>query len=220
MTSSTRYGFLDAAGLLAATPNSRVGEWWGARRGTLTQTIVRLDAHAICLSPTASIAALSRFGSEETQKALKAMGIDRPGPAEVSQVLRRSDLGQLLLGVNRSMYEARGTPATQATPAFQLLAETGFNLGNDKEFNKGLCRAISGFLEAESIDSNAATPEAGLVDTPLIPDNAVEFADQTMCIEYTWRKGDFLSSANRSAVAQYILEKLKNYAVALRWVDS
>jgi energy-coupling factor transporter ATP-binding protein EcfA2 len=219
MTSSTRYGFLDASGLLAATPNSRLGEWWGSRRGALTQTIVRLDAHAMCLSPTSSIPALSRFGDKEVQDALEDMGIERPGPADVNQALKRSDLGQLLIGVDRSMYEARGTPSTQATPAFQLLAERGFNLGNDKDFNKSLCEAIGVFLAAEGIDCNAVTPESGLAGTALIPDNAVEFADETMCIEYTWRKGEFLSSANRSTVAQYVLDKLKNYAVALRWVD-
>lgn len=219
MTSATRYGFLDAAGLLAATPASKIGEWWASRRGALTQTIVRLDAHAMCLSPTTSIPALSRYSGDITQGELKATGVERPGPAEVSQVIRRSDLGQLLLGVSRSTFEARGTPSTQATPAFQRLAQAGFNLGKDKEFNKAICLAISAFLDGESVSCNAATPENMLPDTALIPDNAIEFADETVCVEYTWRKGDFLSSANRSSVAQYILEKLRNYAVALRWVD-
>lgn len=41
-----------------------------------------------------------------------------------------------------------------------------------------------------------------------------------LCIEYTWRKGEFLDSGNRSTVASYILSKLKDYAIALGWVQA
>jgi hypothetical protein len=34
---------------------------------------------------------------------------------------------------------------------------------------------------------------------------------------YTWRRGDFLVSANRSNVAQYVLTKLQNYVRQLGW---
>lgn len=219
ITSATRYGFLDASALLASTPGSRIGEWWAARRGALTQTIVRLDAHAFYLSPTATIPALRRHGGDDLEEALDAVGIGRPGPAEIAQAIKRSDIGQLLLGIERSTFEARGTPSTQAVPAFQLLAEQGFTLGKDKGHNKSMSEAITAFMKAEGIESEAVVPEKGLGDTGLIPDNAVPFEDEVLCIEYTWRKGDFLSSTNRSAVASYALDKLKNYAVALRWVD-
>jgi energy-coupling factor transporter ATP-binding protein EcfA2 len=219
MTSSTRYGFVDATALLASTPGSRVGEWWGARRGALTQTIVRLDAHAVYLSPTTSIPILRRHGGEDVQALLNDLGIQRSGPADVSQTVRRSDLGQLLLGIERSTFEARGTPSTQAVPAFQQLADRGFNLGKDKGHNTSMSEAITAFMKAEEIESEAVVPEKGFLNGALIPDNAVPFANEILCVEYTWRKGEFLASKSRATVAEYILRKLKDYAVALEWVD-
>jgi hypothetical protein len=62
-------------------------------------------------------------------------------------------------------------------------------------------------------------PESGLIGSRLLPDNAIARADHTVCIEYTWRRGDFLTTGNRSEAAQYILEKLKNYAADLRWIE-
>jgi energy-coupling factor transporter ATP-binding protein EcfA2 len=219
MTSSTRYGAVDASALLASTPGTRVGEWWAARRGALTQTIVRLDAHAVYLSPTATVPILRRFGADEAQTALGDMGITRPGPAEVNQAFKRSDLGQLLLGIERSTFEMRGTPSTQAVPAFQLLGERGFNLGKDKAHNVAVAEAITAFMKSEQIESEAVRPEKGFLGGSLIPDNAVPFADETLCIEYTWRKGEFLGTSNRAGVAEYVLKKLRDYAVALGWVE-
>jgi energy-coupling factor transporter ATP-binding protein EcfA2 len=219
LTNPARYGFVDASALLEVTPESRIGRWWSVRRGLLTQTIVRLDAHALCLSPTASIPVLRRHGGEDMQSALDEIGVALPGPAAVTNAIRRSDIGQLLLGVQRSSYEARGTPSRQATPAFQLLAGTGFNLGRDKAYNRSMAEAITDFMAAEGLGSEATVPERGLGDTSLIPDNAIPFKDETICLEYTWRKGDFLVQGHRSAIAQYILEKLKDYAVGLGWAE-
>jgi hypothetical protein len=154
------------------------------------------------------------------QIALNDVGIGLAGPAEISQAIKRSDVGQLLLGTQRSTFEARGTPSKQATPAFRLVAETGFNLGRDKGYNRSMAEAITAFMEAEKLGSNATVPEQGLLGSKLIPDNAIDFDDEILCIEYTWRKGDFLSTGHRSDVAQYILEKLKNYAVALGWTEA
>lgn len=220
MTSSTRYGFVDASALLASTPNSRVGKWWAARRGALTQTIVRLDAHALYLSPTTTIPVLRRFGGEAVQDELNRLGIERPGPAEVRQAVKRSDIGQLLLGIERSTFEARGTPSTQAVPAFEVLARQGFNLGRDKDHNTSMGEAITGFMQSEEIESQALRPEKGFLAGALIPDNAIPFDDATLCVEYTWRKGEFLSSKNRATVAEYVLQKLQHYAIALGWVQA
>lgn len=102
LTSATRYGFLDASALLAATPESRNGQWWGARRGALTQTIVRLDARAVYLSPTVTIPVLRRYGGDDVREALETVGIKVQGPAAVSDIVKRSDIGQILLGIERS----------------------------------------------------------------------------------------------------------------------
>jgi hypothetical protein len=147
------------------------------------------------------------------------MGIQRPGPADVTQALKRSDLGQLLLGIERSTFEMRGTPSTQALPAFQLLAERGFNLGKDKAHNTSVAEAITAFMRAEEMESEAVRPEKGFLDGALIPDNAVPFTNETLCIEYTWRKGEFLDTSNRATVAEYVLKKLKDYSIALGWVE-
>ncbi len=204
LTSSTRYGFLDASALLAATPGSRIGKWWAARRGTLTQTIVRLDARSVYVSPTASIPILRRYGGEDVRKTLDEMGIKTQGQTAVSQLVKKSDIGQILLGIERSGFEARGTPSTQAVPAFQLIADGGFILGRDKAHNKSMAEALSAFTSSEGIESEAVLPEKGLAETNLIPDNAVPFTNEMLCIEYTWRTGEFLDSGNRSMVASYI----------------
>jgi energy-coupling factor transporter ATP-binding protein EcfA2 len=219
LTSGTRYGFLDASALLDATPLSRPGKFWSSRRGALTQTIVRLDARALCLPPTAALPILRRFGGDDVKESLRALGIEDRGSAEVARSFRRSELGQSLLGAPRAAFEARGTPSTQALPAFQLLAEGSFVLGRDKGYNKSMAEGITDFLTIEGLDATAVAPERGLADSKLIPDNAIDRGDHVVCIEYTWRRGDFLTSANRSTIAQYILDKLKNYAVDLRWID-
>jgi len=61
--------------------------------------------------------------------------------------------------------------------------------------------------------------EKALPFCSLIPDNSFYSNDLIITVEYTWRKGDFVVSANRSTIAQYILEKIKNYAVALEWIS-
>jgi hypothetical protein len=219
MTSSMRYGAVDASALLASTPGTEIGRWWAERRGTLTQAIVRLDAHAVYLSPTTTIPVLRRYGDDEVQHALDEMGIPRTGPADVNQAVKRSDIGQLLLGIERSTFEMRGTPSTQAAPAFQLLAERGFNLGQDKALNTSMAEAITAFMQSEEIESEAVRPEKSFLKGAVIPDNAVPYANETLCIEYTWRRGEFLHTSNRATVAQYVLTKLKTYAVALGWVE-
>jgi hypothetical protein len=218
LTTGTRYGFLDAGALLDATPGSQIGKFWDARRGALTQTIVSLDARAVCLPPTASIPVLRRYGGADVKQGLADAGITDRGAASVVQAIARSDFGKVLMGATRATFEARGTPSTAALPAFQLLAETGFNLGRDKGYNKSMSEGLTEFVRQHEIAS-AVMPERNLAESSLIPDNAIERDGHIVCIEYTWRKGDFLTTGNRSTIAAYILEKLKNYAVDLRWVE-
>jgi hypothetical protein len=221
LTGGSRYGLVTASQLMDATPDSTIGRYWRERSGALTQTIVRLDARVVCVPPTVVVPALRQFGGDEVRQALADMGVDGRGPAAVAEAIGRSDLGGILLGEPRATFEARGTPSTQATPAFQLLAESGFTLGRDKGYNKSMAEALSSFFQSHEGegDANVAVPEKGLLDSSLIPDNAIERTGHIDCVEYTWRKGDFLVTGNRSTVAQYILEKLKNYAVDLRWVQ-
>lgn len=105
-------------------------------------------------------------------------------------------------------------------PAFQIIADTGFNLGRDKGHNKSMAEAIAVFTKGEGLDTAPVVPEKGLGETNLIPDNAVPFSDETLCIEYTWRKGEFLAPGNRSTVASYVLGKLKDYAIGLGWLQA
>jgi hypothetical protein len=219
LTTSTRYGLLDGNALLDATPDSEIGRFWADRRGALTQTIVRLDGRALCLAPGTSIPALRRFGGEDLQVALADLGVVDRGEASVAESLARSDLGRALLGNDRATFEARGTPATQATPAFQVVAEQGFTLGKDKGYNRSMAQALTAFASAQSLGSEAAVPEEGLADSKLIPDNAIPFEDYTVCLEYTWRKGEFLTTGSRSTVAQYVLRKLRGYALDLGWLN-
>jgi hypothetical protein len=144
-------------------------------------------------------------------------GYHRYGPARGVRDLSRSDLGKLVCGAELSRFEARGTPGEDAAAAFQLLAEAGFNLGKDKGLNQIMLSALEAVMKDAAVPFESTTAEQKLPFCGLIPDNAVFFQDRVLCIEYTWRKGDFLASSNRSAVAQYALTKLQKYARQLGW---
>ena len=130
-------------------------------------------------------------------------------------------MGRLLAGEPLARFESRGTPAKEAGAAFQLLAERGFNLGKDKKLNQIMADAWRAFLKSKQDVEATVVPdichEKRLEFCALIPDNSIIYPDSAVCIEYTWRKGEFLSQGNRSNVAQYILEKLRNYARELGW---
>lgn len=217
ITSANRYGLLDGHALISVTPQSAIGKWWEQRRGLLTRTIVQLSAGALCLPPTSATSCIRNFSEE--MPLFEEAGFRRYGPARGVRDLLRSDLGKYLASASISRFEARGTPGEEATAAFQLLAEDGFNLGKDKKLNEILAAGITKLLEDQGIEFEKVTSEEKLHFCPLIPDNAVYFPDRVQCIEYTWRKGEFLSSSNRSSVAQYILTKLKNYATELGWLE-
>ncbi len=144
-------------------------------------------------------------------------GYKRYGPARGVRDLGRSDLGKIICEVELSRFEARGTPGEDAAAAFQLLAEAGFNLGKDKNLNHIMKAAVEAILGDAEVPFEKVSSEQKLPFCGLIPDNAIYFEDRVQCIEYTWRKGDFLASGNRSTVAQYILNKLQSYARQLGW---
>lgn len=217
LTSPSRYGLLDSHALISVTSQSVVGRWWAARRGLLTRAIVQLNAHAICLAPTAAASCIRNFS--DSMPLFDSVGYNRYGPARGVRDLGRSDLGKLVSGEQISRFEARGTPAEDATAAFALLAESGFNLGKDKNLNRIMKDAIEALLTNKKQSFERLTKETKLEFCPLIPDNAIYTSDGVTCVEYTWRNGDFLSSKNRSTVAQYILTKLQNYSRELGWTS-
>ncbi|CAM2194480.1 ATP-binding protein [Paraburkholderia kururiensis] len=217
LTSPSRYGLLDAHALVSVTSQSEIGKWWGNRRGLLTRTIVQLNAYALCLPPSAAASSIRNFST--SMELFDTAGYLRYGPARGVRDLRRSDLGKLLSGVELSRFEARGTPGDNALAAFQLLAESGFNLGKDKNLNKIMATGVEATLKDAEVPFDRITSEEKLSFCGLVPDNAIYDKNRVLCVEYTWRKGDFLSSSNRSAVAGYILEKLRNYARQLGWTN-
>ncbi|MFH0934459.1 MAG: hypothetical protein V1879_04580, partial [Pseudomonadota bacterium] len=215
LTSPSRYGLLDAHALVSVTSQSEIGRWWSDRRGLLTRTIVQLGAHALCLAPTAAASCIRNFS--DSMELFDTAGYKRYGAARGVRDLGRSDLGKMICGVELSRFEARGTPGEDAAAAFQLLAEQGFNLGKDKNLNHIMRSALEAAMKESEVPFEKATSEQKLPFCGLIPDNAIYFDDRVQCVEYTWRKGDFLASGNRSTVAQYILSKLQAYARQLGW---
>jgi hypothetical protein len=217
LTSPSRYGLLDSHALVSVTSQSEVGKWWSGRRGLLTRTIVQLNAMGLCLSPTAAASCIRNFS--DAVHVFDAVGYRRYGAARGIRDLGRSDLGKILKGIEVSRFEARGPPAEDATAAFQLLAEQGFNLGKDRNLNRIMQSAVQSFLRDSNVSFHKVTAEEALPFCGLIPDNAIYADDHIQCIEYTWRKGQFLSSSNRSTVAQYTLLKLQKYARQLGWTS-
>ena len=217
ITSATKYGLLDGNALISVTPQSVIGKWWDERRGLLTRAIVQLNASALCLPPTAAASCVRNFST--AMPLFDTAGFRRYGPARGVRDLSPSDLGKYLINAPMSRFEARGTPGDEAKAAFQLLADEGFNLGKDKALNELMADGLKHLLGDRDIPFVKITSEEKLPFCPLIPDNAIFFEDKVQCIEYTWRRGDFLRSGNRSTVAQYILTKLRNYVRELGWVS-
>ncbi len=217
-TTPGRPGFLDANGLLKSTPESTIGKWWAERRGLLVQTIYKLNARAFSLAPAASITVLRAFGPNEVKDDLIKLGIGERGAAKVTDYLARSDLGKYLILGDAFSFEDRGTPAEDADQAFQLISESAFTSGKDKKLNVAMRDALRTLLNAKLGGNHDVRAEQKLDFCPLIPDNAIHKNKDVICVEYTWRKGDYLASGNKSAAAQYILTKLRNYATELGWV--
>lgn len=218
LTNSSRFGLLDSNALLDATKSSVVGRWWREHRGLLTQMIVQLDARVFGMPPAVSIPILRRFGPADVQRDLESLGVRDHGVASISKALRRSDFGKYLNGTVTPTYETRGTPSAVSSPAFQLLGERGFTAGKDKELNKAVLEGIKAFLEEDEIKASDFKAETGLGFVPLIPDNSFTIDDDCVCVEYTWRKGEFLANGKRGDIAAYILQKLQNYARELGYV--
>lgn len=218
LTSSRRFGMLDPMALIQACSDSVIGQWWAAHRGLLVQTIVALDAHVLSVSPPFALATFVRYGPETFQTALRDLGFANRTPADVTTYLTRSDLGRRLAGEIRSVGEGRGNPAEDARVTFETIAENlGFQGGRDKQLNHAFAEAIR--VSGIAGETAVVRTETALDFLPaLIPDVSSTDDDRANCIEFTYRKGDFLVSGNRSTVAQYCLTKLKNYARAMGWI--
>lgn len=217
LTAHGRYGLLDGHALIAATSESEVGRWWKARGGLLIQTVLRLNAHAFCLPPPPVVSAARHLGSTDLQTFFREKGVRSRSRSIVIRDLQRTDFGRFIASAARSALESRGTPATASTTAFKALAARGFTLGQDKPLNRIMGEALRLYCNDMRVDCQEVQVEQKLDFCPLIPDNALFFEQNVLCVEYTWRKGDFLSSRSRSSVAQYALEKLRNYARELGW---
>lgn len=213
LTTNSRFGLADGSSLINATRESVLGKFWNERRGLLTQMIVQLDLRLLSLPPTASIPILRRHGPEKIKTDLAAMKISTESVVNTAESFSRTDLGRFLLGTLSSTFETRGRPSTVAAPAFALISENkAFTSGQDKALNAGLIDAIHELLDYGGIGAENFKSEKKLDFCPLIPDNSFELNGEVHCIEYTWRKGEFLTNKFRAAVANYALEKLQNYA--------
>ncbi|WP_435079667.1 hypothetical protein [Clavibacter michiganensis] len=216
LASGYRYGLVDADKLVAATPGSVIGKWWSKRMGLLIQTVVRLDARIAFVAPSLSVPVVNRFGPNDAKKLLTDIGVNPRSPAEIATYFTRSDFGRLLEGTASAVAETRGNPAADATAAFTLLAENyGFGVGRDKLMN----RALGDFLTQSQTALGVTSVETKAEGIPLIPDISISTDDHVTCVELHWRSGDYLTSANRSAIAQYVLTKLKAYALELGWTS-
>jgi len=220
LTSSRRFGMLDPSALLQACADSVIGQWWAGHRGLLVQTIVALDAHAFAVSPPLALATFRRYGPEEVSSALRDLGFNSRTPAEVTTYLQRSDLGRHLAREQRAVGETRGNPAEDARQVFEVYAqEVGFAGAKDKKLNAAFGAAIEASKAFDGETPPLISSESAIEFLPgLIPDLSITTDEEIRCLEFTYRKGDFLTSKNRSTIAQYCLSKLKNYARGVGWL--
>lgn len=217
LTSTSRYGLVDGHAFVGVTPTSELGKWWSIRRGLLTRAIVQLNVHAFCLPPGAAIGVLRRYGPPKVRKLLDGNGVRQPGTSRLNRDIERSDVGKYLGGDPIRAYEARGTPAKLSVKAFAAVAKAGLVYGKDRPLNEAFASAMDDYLKHREVKHDQVTAEKQLSFCSLIPDNALYMESGVQCIEYHWRKGDFLVSANRSEVASYVLKKVRDYVRQLEW---
>jgi hypothetical protein len=217
LTSSARFGLLDASALIHVTAESELGKWWSNRRGLLTQAIVQLDAHAFVAPPAVFIPILRSYGPDNVVNDLKTLGTSRKSPGELKRIIARSDVGRHLLGEKRSSYETRGNPGENSRLAYSLLVEQGYiRNAKDKLLNKSVAVGLQQMLEDGEFAAEMRTEER-LAFVPLIPDIVFESGNVAHCLEFAWRARDFLRPANRADAASYVLNKLRNYARSMEW---
>jgi hypothetical protein len=217
LTNPSIYGLLSGHALVGVTKDSEIGIWWKARPNLLTKTIIQLNARVISIPPPTSTSCVRNISDDE--EFFRQLGYERQGPFQAARDLARSDLGKLLANVEIGRFETRGQPPQKAIAAFRALADRGFMLAKDKDLNRLMSVAIQAFLERNKMQFLKVDHEKNLNFVNLIPDNSVHLPDAVVCIEYTWRKGDFLVNKNRSTVAGYILGKLQSYARKLGWTS-
>ena len=98
---------------------------------------------------------------------------------------------------------------------------TGKTTLADKQLNAAFGLAIEASMTFAGVDQPVVRSEKSLDFLPgLIPDTSVSSEERIRCLEFTYRKGDFLQSKNRSTIAQYCLTKLKNYARGVGWLSA
>ena len=96
------------------------------------------------------------------------------------------------------------------------MAGAHIHSGRDKSLNKAMVQALDLLLRDDPASPEVAA-EKKLSFAQLIPDIKIETATLAHCVEFAWRKGEYLDTGNRSEVAQYILTKLRNYAREMGW---
>ena len=214
-------GLLNSHALLSCTPDSMVGQKWDKQRGILTQTILRLNARAFWLPPASIISVLTRYGPDEVKKIIHKYRKETPKPSDVSTYIQRTDIGKYFMNLKGATYEIRGKPAEEAQSILMDIASKyGYSRGKDKVLNKAFLKGFMDMFNDLGVEVKHEKAESGLdFCTSIIPDNQFEIDNHMICIEYVWRTGDILSSNRRSEAAQYILEKLNNYAVNFGWKE-
>ncbi len=212
-------GLLNSHALINCTPDSMIGRKWNQQRGILTQTILRLNARVFWLPPASIVTVLARYGPEEVKQIIQKFRKDTPTPSDISTYLQRTDIGKYFLNIRGSAYEIRGKPAEEAREIINKIAtEYGYSKGNDKVLNRALLLGFKDMFVDLGIEiKNEKAEESLQFCTSIIPDNQFEVDNHINCIEYAWRSGDILASNKRSEAAQYLLEKLNNYAVNFGW---
>lgn len=206
------HDMLDPIKLLKATPDSEIGEYWKKNRGLLTTTVLKLEARATFVTPALSVPILYQHGPNDVRAVLGAEGYKDASMKISDNTLKKSHFYKVLAGELATIPDGRGSSFGGAKlEAFRSIAKKyKFTAGRDKKLN----RAFGEFLKTNPFSDGVVSVEERLQGTKLIPDISLKCEGHVKCIEFHWRGKDLLKS-DKSAVAQYILKKLRAYAEAL-----
>ncbi len=219
-TGSRRLGLVEPQRVFQATRDSRIGRWWAPRLGQLASAVYRLDLRVIGLSPATSIPLVRYHGPDDARRAIAAVWKKTYSKAEIERTIERSDLGKYITGLDESITEGRGHPATSSTDAYACLVKKyGLTGGHDKRLNAAIGSALRQWNDDQGVGFASAAIESKLQGYEIIPDVTMSAENVDLCLEFHWRAGDFLVPTHRAEIARYILEKVKTYSVELGWVS-
>lgn len=194
---------LEAARLTMFTKNSNIAEWWQERaknlRSALPYIITMFKAQIVCLSPSSVVYSALLYGDEELQ--VLAAGPQR-NKGNGRSTMRSTEFVKFFYGKDDTQKTGAASSTTvQIYDKIQAVSESKH-------------KAINESIITLALDTEGTLFENPIIEEPLNgiqPDVQVTKNSTPYTIEFHHKSG---KHCTENKVAIYVLEKLKEYAIA------